>query len=80
MSKKIAVEVTVIFQDGRADFGLTPSIAQPPDSSHTSSHTPERVEIRAKIMAMIQDGSLKPHPSRLPLDNRKLATSSTRPK
>ena len=25
-------------------------------------------------MAMIQDGSLKPHPFRLPLDNRRLAT------
>ena len=68
------MEGTVIFQNGRTDFSLTPSIVQPPTSSHPSSHISEQADIRAKITAMIQNSRLTPHPSPLLLDNRRPET------
>ena len=83
-SQPLAVQGFVSFEQGRANLTLVPSTTTPTASSHNASfpcdakedlqdHSGKR-DLRDHIMAQIRSGTITPHPSRMPLSARTLAS------
>ncbi|CAE7354716.1 unnamed protein product [Symbiodinium natans] len=83
-SQPLAVQGFVSFEQGRANLTLVPSTTTPTASSHNASFPCDAKEdlqdqsgkrdLRDHIMAQIRSGTITPHPSRMPLSARTLAS------